>query len=128
MGSSPNALKTILVLFKGDVSGFYNLEVFIFIIGVSGIVLNRKNILINILALELTLLSINLNFATVSLFIDDIIGQIFVLFVLAIAAAETSIGLALSAAFYRLGNSIELPRIFNIKKKSSVFKNSPTNY
>lgn len=90
----------------------------IFFIGLVGIVLNRKNILIIIMSIELMLLSVNLNFAAFSIYLDDIVGQIFVLFILTIAAAESAIGLAIITSIYRLKNSIELEPIkqkFNTK-------------
>jgi NADH-quinone oxidoreductase subunit K len=69
--------------------------VILFFIGILGLVLNRKNILITLMALELILLGVNLNFVVFSVYLDDIVGQIFVLFILTIAATESSIGLAL---------------------------------
>jgi NADH-quinone oxidoreductase subunit K len=66
----------------------------VFFIGLLGIVLNRKNILIIIMSIELLLLAVNLNFAAFSIYLDDIVGQIFVLFILTIAATESAIGLA----------------------------------
>ena len=86
----------------------------IFFIGLLGIILNRKNILTIIMSIELLLLAVNLNFAAFSIYLDDIVGQIFVLFVLTIAATESAIGLAIITVFYRLKNSIELEPI---KKK-----------
>ena len=83
----------------------------VFFIGLIGIVLNRKNILIIIMSIELLLLAINLNFAALSIYLDDVIGQIFVLFILTIAATESAIGLAVITVFYRLKNSIELEPI-----------------
>jgi NADH-quinone oxidoreductase subunit K len=80
----------------------------VFFIGVLGIVFNRKNILIIIMSIELLLLAVNLNFAAFSLYYDDIVGQVFVLFILAIAATESAIGLAILTVFYRLKNSIQL--------------------
>jgi NADH-quinone oxidoreductase subunit K len=91
-----------------------NLTCIVFFIGLLGIVLNRKNILITIMSIELLLLSINLNFAAFSIYLDDIVGQIFVLFILTIAAAESAIGLAIITVLYKLKNSIELEPI---KKK-----------
>lgn len=76
-----------------------------------GIVLNRKNILIIIMSIEILLLAINLNFAAFSIYLDDMIGQVFVLFILTIAATESAIGLAVITVFYRLKNSIELEPI-----------------
>ena len=83
----------------------------VFFIGLVGIVLNRKNILIIIMSIELLLLAINLNFAAFSIYLDDVIGQIFVIFILTIAATESAIGLAVITVFYRLKNSIELEPI-----------------
>ena len=79
-----------------------------------GIVLNRKNILVTIMSIELLLLAVNLNFAAFSIYLDDIVGQIFVLFILTVAAAESAIGLAIITVLYKLKNSIELEPI---KKK-----------
>ena len=86
----------------------------VFFIGLMGIILNRKNILITIMSIELLLLAVNLNFAAFSIYLDDIVGQIFVIFILTIAAAESAIGLAIITVFYRLKNTIQLEPI---KKK-----------
>jgi NADH-quinone oxidoreductase subunit K len=97
-----------------NITYILNLTSIVFFIGLIGIVLNRKNILIIIMSIELLLLAVNLNFAAFSIYLDDIIGQIFVLFILTIAAAESAIGLAIITVFYKLKNSIELEPI---KKK-----------
>ena len=76
--------------------------IFLFLIGVLGLVLNRKNILITIMSIELMLLSVNLNFAVFSSYLDDIVGQIFILFILTIAATESAIGLAILSVYYKL--------------------------
>jgi NADH-quinone oxidoreductase subunit K len=81
--------------------------------------LNRKNILTTIIFIELLLLSVNFNFATFSIHVDDIIGQIFILFVLTIAATETATGLNIITIFYRIKNSIKLEPI----KKKFNYKN-----
>jgi NADH-quinone oxidoreductase subunit K len=99
-----------------NITYILNLTSIVFFIGLIGIVLNRKNILIIIMSIELLLLAINLNFAAFSIYLDDIIGQIFVLFILTIAAAESAIGLAIITVFYKLKNSIELEPI---KKKNN---------
>lgn len=94
---------------------FLNLLILIlFTIGFLGIILNRNNIIMIMLAIEIILLSINLNFALLSIYLDDIIGQIFVIFILTIAAAESAIGLSLITCLFQLKNSIELK---SIKKK-----------
>ena len=83
----------------------------VFFIGLCGIILNRKNILNIIMSIELLLLSVNLNFAIFSIYLDDIVGQVFVIFILTIAAAESALGLAILTAFYKLKGSIELEPI-----------------
>lgn len=90
---------------------------FIFCTGLFGLVLNRKNILVAIMCIELLLLSVNLNFIIFSLFLDDIFGFLFVLFVLTVAAAESSLGLSILALYYRLKSSILLDPIKNNKAK-----------
>lgn len=97
-----------------NINFIFNLTCIIFFIGLIGIILNRKNILITIMSIELLLLAVNLNFAAFSIYLDDIVGQIFVVFILAIAAAESAIGLAIITVFYKLKNTIELEPI---KKK-----------
>ena len=89
---------------------------FLFVIGLAGVIFNRKNILITIMSIELLLLAVNLNFTTFSIYLDDIVGQVFVLFILTIAATESAIGLSIITTFYRLKNSIQL---------TSIKKNSP---
>jgi NADH-quinone oxidoreductase subunit K len=89
----------------------------VFFIGLIGIILNRKNILIIIMSIELLLLSINLNFAVFSAYLDDITGQIFILFILTIAATESACGIAIITVFYKLKNSIQLDSIKKITKK-----------
>jgi NADH-quinone oxidoreductase subunit K len=90
--------------------------VVLFFIGILGLVLNRKNILITLMALELILLGVNLNFVVFSVYLDDIVGQIFVLFILTIAATESSIGLALLMVYFKLKNSIHMEKIRKSKK------------
>ena len=96
---------------------FLKITILLFSTGVLGLVLNRKNILIAIMAIELLLLSVNFNFILFSIYLDDIIGQVFVIFILTIAATESGIGLAILVAFYKLRNSIEfkLIKINNLK-------------
>ena len=87
----------------------------LFTIGVIGLVLNRKNILIIIMSIELMLLSVNLNFILFSIYLDDLLGQLFVLFVLTIAATESSIGLAILSSYYKLKNTIVIDKIKRLK-------------
>lgn len=78
----------------------------LFTLGTLGLVLNRKNILIIIISIELMLLAVNLNFLVFSVYLDDILGQLFVLFILTVAATESSIGLAILVSYYRIKNTI----------------------
>ena len=81
---------------------------FLFIIGILGIVLNRQSIIVTIMGIELMLLALNLYFVTFSFYLDDIIGHIFCLFILTVAASESSIGLAIVICFFRSFGTITL--------------------
>lgn len=83
----------------------------LFCIGLLGIILNRQNILIILMSIELVLLSINLNFIYFSVFLDDIIGQIFSLIILTVASAESAIGLALIYLFFNIHGNISIYKI-----------------
>ena len=87
----------------------------LFLLGILGIFLNRKNIIILLLAIELMLLAINYNFVVTSILIDDLVGQIFALLVLTVAAAESAIGLALLMIYYRVRGSISIDFIRLLK-------------
>lgn len=89
-----------------NINYILNIAITLFLIGVIGLVLNKKNILIILMSIELMLLAINLNFVIFSIYLDDITGYIFVLFILTIAAAESAIGLAILTIYYRLNNNI----------------------
>ena len=80
----------------------------LFLLGLSGIFLNRKNIIILLMSIELMLLSINFNFIIFSVFLDDILGQLFALLVLTVAAAESAIGLAILVIYYRVRGTIAI--------------------
>ena len=73
--------------------------------------LNRKNILIILMSVELMLLAVNINFVVFSVYLDDLIGQMFALFILTVAAAESAIGLAILVAYYKVRNSIAVESI-----------------
>lgn len=83
----------------------------LFSIGAIGLVLNRKNILIIIMSIELMLLAVNLNFIVFSIYLDDVLGQLFVLFILTVAATESSIGLAILSVYYKVKNTILIEKI-----------------
>ena len=98
-----------------NINYILNIIIVLFLIGTLGLVLNRKNILITIMSIELMLLAVNLNFVLFSIYLDDIVGQVFVLFILTIAATESAIGLAILVVYYRLKNTIRIDKIKNIK-------------
>ena len=78
----------------------------LFVIGVFGIFLNRKNVIIILMAIELILLSVNLNLVAFSAFLHDLVGQVFAMFVLTVAAGEAAIGLAILVIYFRGRGSI----------------------
>ena len=80
----------------------------LFLLGIWGIFLNRKNIIIMLMSIELMLLAVNLNFLLFSVYLDDLIGQLFALFILTVAAAESAIGLALLVIYYRIRGTISV--------------------
>ena len=84
---------------------------FLFCLGLFGIILNRQNIIIILMSIELLLLSINLNFIYFSILIDDMIGQVFSLLILTVAAAESAIGLAIMIVFFKLSGNISIYKI-----------------
>ena len=87
------------------------LSVIIFVIGVCGIFLNKRNILVFLMSIELMLVSVNINFVAFSVYLNDIVGQIFVLFILTVAAAEIAIGLAILIVYFRQKESIDVEKI-----------------
>ena len=87
----------------------------IFFIGLFGIFINRKNLLTVIICIELILLSVNLNLLISAFYLDDILGEIFVIIILTVASAESSIGLAILIIYYRLRGTIAIQGI-NILK------------
>ena len=93
---------------------FLFITTLLFSIGAIGLVLNRKNILIIIMSIELMLLSVNLNFIIFSIYLDDVLGQLFVIFILTIAATESAIGLAILSSYYKVKNTIDSYIIYEI--------------
>lgn len=83
----------------------------LFVIGLTGIFLNRKNLIVILMSVEIILLSINLNLILFSLYIDDAIGGFLSILILTIAAAESSIGLAIFVVYYRAHNSLSLSNL-----------------
>ena len=87
----------------------------LFVIGIFGLFLNRKNVIILLMSIELMLLSVNINLVAFSAFAGDMVGQIFTLFVLTVAAAEAAIGLAILVVFFRNRGTIDVEDV-NVMK------------
>ena len=87
----------------------------LFCISVAGIFLNRKNVIILLMSIELMLLAVNVNFVAFSRFLGDVHGQIFVFFILTVAAAETAIGLAILVTLFRNRGTINVDQIDSMK-------------
>ena len=87
----------------------------LFTIGVFGIFLNRRNVIIILMSIELMLLSVNINFVAFSHYLGNVTGQIFTFFVMTVAAAEAAIGLAILVAFFRNRATIDVEKIDSLK-------------
>ncbi len=87
----------------------------VFVLGVMGIFLNRKNVIIILMSIELILLSVSINFVAFSTFMGDLFGQVFVMFVLTVAAAESAIGLAILMVYFRNRGSIAVEDVNTMK-------------
>jgi NADH-quinone oxidoreductase subunit K len=87
----------------------------LFALSVIGIFLNRKNLIVLLMAIELMLLAVNLNFVAFSYYLGDMAGQVFVFFILTVAAAESAIGLAILVVLFRQRNSINVADISSLK-------------
>ena len=96
-------------------SDFLILSAFLFCLSLAGIFLNRKNIIILLMCIELMLLSVNMNFIAFSHFNGDIAGQVFVFFILTVAAAEAAIGLAILVVLFRNKKTINVDDIDSLK-------------
>ena len=94
---------------------YLTLAAIIFTIGVVGIFLNRKNVIVILMSIELILLAVNINLVAFSIFINDLSGQIFTLFILTVAAAEASICLAIIVVYFRNSDTIRVEEIKNLK-------------
>ncbi len=90
---------------------FLTVAAILFTIGVFGIFLNRKNVIIILMSVELMLLAVNVNFVAFSAYLNDLMGQVFALFVLTVAAAEAAIGLAILVVYFRNRGTIAVEDI-----------------
>lgn len=87
----------------------------LFVIGLTGVIINRKNIIVLLMCIEIILLSVNTNFLAFSRYIGDYTGQIFVFFVLSVAAVEAAIGLAILVIIFRGRGTLDVGKINNLK-------------
>jgi|TARA_Y100000992_G_scaffold41979_1_gene23748 NADH-quinone oxidoreductase subunit K len=102
-------------MFEVGLGHYLTLGAIIFTIGVVGIFLNRKNIIVILMSIELILLAVNINLVAFSMYSQDITGQIFTLFILTVAAAEAAIGLAIIVVYYRNAGTIRVEEIDKLK-------------
>ena len=98
-----------------SLSHFLVLGAILFAISIVGIFLNRKNIIIMLMAIELMLLAVNLNFIAFSHYLHDLAGQVFVFFILTVAAAESAIGLAILVVLFRNLKTVEVEELDELK-------------
>jgi NADH-quinone oxidoreductase subunit K len=96
-------------------SHYLSLSAALFAISIVGIFINRKNMILLLMCIELMLLAVNFNFIAFSLYLDDTAGQVFVFFILTVAAAETAIGLAILVVLFRTRQSINVRNLSSMK-------------
>ena len=94
---------------------YLTLAAIIFAIGVVGIFLNRKNVIIILMSIELILLAVNINLVSFSIYLQDLVGQVFTMFILTVAAAEAAVGLAIIVIYYKHKGSIQVEQISSLK-------------
>jgi len=94
---------------------YLTLAAIIFTIGIIGIFLNRKNVIIILMSIELILLAVNINLVSFSIYLQDLVGQVFTMFILTVAAAEAAVGLAIIVIYYKNRGSINIEQISSLK-------------
>jgi NADH-quinone oxidoreductase subunit K len=94
---------------------YLSLSAIIFAIGIIGVFLNRKNVIIILMSIELMLLAVNINLVSFSIFLQDLVGQVFTMFILTVAAAEASVGLAIIVIYFKNKGSINVEQISSLK-------------
>ena len=102
-------------MFDIGLAHYLTVAAILFTLGIFGIFLNRKNVIIILMSVELILLAVNINLVAFSYFLGDLTGQIFALFVLTVAAAEAAIGLAILVVYNRNAGNIEIENINSLK-------------
>lgn len=98
-----------------ELQNFIIVSAILFCIGISGIFANRKNIISLLMSIELMLLSVNINFVIFSAYLNDLVGQIFSIFILTVAGAEAAIGLAILVLYFNNNKNIEISQISKMK-------------
>jgi len=94
---------------------YLTLAAIIFVVGIIGIFLNRKNIIIILMSIELILLAVNINLVSFSIYLQNLVGQVFTMFILTVAAAEAAVGLAIIVIYYKNRGSINVEQISSLK-------------
>jgi len=94
---------------------YLTLAAIIFTIGIIGIFLNRKNVIIILMSIELILLAVNINLVSFSVYLQNLVGQEFAMFILTVAAAEAAVGLAIIVIYYKNRGSINVEQISSLK-------------
>jgi len=94
---------------------YITLAAIIFTIGIIGIFLNRKNVIIILMSIELILLAVNINLVSFSIYLQNLVGQVFAMFILTVAAAEAAVGLAIIVIYYKNKGSINVEQIDSLK-------------
>ena len=94
---------------------YLTLAAIIFTIGIIGIFLNRKNVIIILMSIELILLAVNINLVSFSIYLQNLVGQVFAMFILTVAAAEAAVGLAIIVIYYKNRGSINVGHISSLK-------------
>ena len=94
---------------------YLTLAAIIFSIGITGIFVNRKNVIIILMSIELILLAVNINLVSFSIFLQNLVGQVFTMFILTVAAAEAAVGLAIIVIYYKNKGSIHVDEINSLK-------------
>ena len=108
-------IKELKSMIEIGLGHYLTLGAVIFSIGVIGIFLNRKNIIVILMSIELILLAVNINLVSFSIYLGDLTGQVFTLFILTVAAAEAAIGLAIIVVYYRNAGTIRVEEIDKLK-------------
>ncbi|MBL6664796.1 MAG: NADH-quinone oxidoreductase subunit NuoK [Rickettsiales bacterium] len=98
-----------------ELHNFIIVSAILFCIGISGIFANRKNIISLLMSIELMLLSVNINFVAFSAYLNDLVGQIFSIFILTVAGAEAAIGLAILVLYFSNNKNIEISQVSGMK-------------